>query len=110
MTIYSVVSTTVLPGVQGHPELDGGPATLRWWMEHAKTDGGARTDEEKHLDMSRIALNRSETANSLKDAVVARAEDALRLFAATLACQITESERFPLDRYLEARAQRTGTR
>jgi hypothetical protein len=85
---------------------------LRWWTEHAKAEGnsGVRTDEEKHLDMSRVALNRSETANSLKDAVVARAEDALRLFAATLACQITESERFPLERYLEARAQRTGTR
>src|SRR5690348_9917117 len=107
MTIYSVVTSTVLPGVQGHPELDGGPATLRWWTEHAKAEGtaAARTDEEKHLDMSRIALNRSETANSLKEAVVARAEDALRLFAAALACQITESERFPLNRYMEARAQ-----
>jgi hypothetical protein len=112
MTIYSVVSTTVLPGVQGHAELDGGPATIRWWTEHAKGDGnsGARTDEEKHLDMSRIALNRSETANSLKEAVVARAEDALRLFAAAMACQIVESERFPLERYEEPRAQRTGTR
>ncbi|HKW12392.1 MAG TPA: hypothetical protein VJO33_18540 [Gemmatimonadaceae bacterium] len=112
MTIYSVVSTTVLPGVQAHPELDGGPATLRWWTEHAKAEGSAlRTDEEKHLDMSRVALNRSETANSLKDVVVARAEDALRLFAAAMACQITESERFPLDRYLATRAQeRTGTR
>jgi hypothetical protein len=112
MTIYSVVSTTVLPGVQGHPGLDGGPATLRWWTEHAKAESNAalRTDEEKHLDMSRLALNRSETANSLKDAVVARAEDALRLFAAALACQIIESDRFPLERYLESRALRTGTR
>jgi hypothetical protein len=112
MTIYSVVSSTVLPGVQGHIELDGGPATVRWWTEHAKADGnsGVRTDEEKHLDMSRIALNRSETANSLKETVVERAEDALRLFAAAMACQITESERFPLERYMEDRAQRTGTR
>jgi hypothetical protein len=112
MTIYSVVSTTVLPGVQGHTELDGGPATLRWWTEHAKGEGsaGLRTDEEKHLDMSRLALNRSETANSLKDAVVARAEEALRLFTAAMACQMIESERFPLERYLEARPLRTGTR
>lgn len=110
MTIYSVVSTTVLPGVQGHPDLDGGPATLRWWLEHAKRegDGHQRTDEEKHLDMSRLALNRSETANSLKDAVVARAEDALRLFAASMACQMIESERFPLERYLDTRELRTG--
>jgi hypothetical protein len=112
MTIYSVVSTTVLPGVQGHPELDGGPATLRWWTEHSKGvgSGSVRTDEEKHLDMSRLALNRSETANSLKDAVVARAEDALRLFAAAMSCQIIESERFPLERYLDSHALRTGTR
>jgi hypothetical protein len=112
MTIYSVVSATVLPGVQGHPELDGGPATLRWWTEHAKTEGntGQRTDEEKHLDMSRMALNRSETANSQKDAVVARAEDALRLFAAAMICQISETETFPLERYLNVRGLRTGTR
>jgi hypothetical protein len=112
MTIYSVVSTTVLPGVLGNPELDGGPATLHWWTEHAKAEGSAagRTDEEKHLDMSRLALNRSETANSLKDAVVARAEEALRLFAASMSCQIIESERFPLERYLDSRALRTGTR
>ncbi|MGH7605151.1 MAG: hypothetical protein ACRENK_14300 [Gemmatimonadaceae bacterium] len=112
MAIYSVVSTTVLPGVQGHPELDGGPATLRWWTEHAKADekSGTRTDEEKHLDMSRLALNRSEAANSMKDAVVGRAEDALRLFSAAMTCQIVESERFPLDRYVETRALRTGTR
>jgi hypothetical protein len=110
MTIYSVVSTTVLPGVQGHPELDGGPATLRWWTEHAKAENNtnSRTDEEKHLDMSRLALNRSETANSLKDAVVARAEDALRLFAASMACQMVEADRFPLERYVDTRELRTG--
>jgi len=111
MTIYSVVSATVLPGVQGNPELDGGPATLAWWIEHAQHEGSAgRTDEEKHLDMSRLALNRSETANSLKDAVVARADDALKLFAAAMTCQIVESERFPVERYLTTRALRTGTR
>jgi hypothetical protein len=110
MTIYSVVSTTVLPGVMGNPDLDGGPATLRWWLEHAKTESAnhQRTDEEKHLDMSRLALNRSETANSLREAVVARAEDALRLFAASMACQIVESDRFQLDRYLDSRELRTG--
>jgi hypothetical protein len=111
MTIYSVVSATVLPGVQGNPELDGGPATLAWWIEHAQHEGSSgRTDEEKHLDMSRLALNRSETANSLKDAVVARADDALKLFAAAMTCQIVESERFPVEHYLTSRAIRTGTR
>jgi hypothetical protein len=111
MTIYSVVSAMVLPGVQGNPELDGGPATVAWWIEHAQHEGSAgRTDEEKHLDMSRLALNRSETANSLKEAVVARADDALKLFAAAMTCQIVESERFPVEHYLTSRAIRTGTR
>jgi hypothetical protein len=58
--------------------------------------------------MSRLALNRSETANSLREAVVARAEDALRLFAASMACQIVESDRFQLDRYVDNRELRTG--
>jgi hypothetical protein len=113
MVIYNVVSTTVLPGVKGNPELDGGPATLRWWTEHARTevpDSHLKTDEEKHLEVSRIALNRSETANSLRDVVLARAEDTLRLFAATLTCQASESQRFPLERYVEHGPRRTGTR
>jgi hypothetical protein len=113
MVIYNVVSNTVLPGVQGNPELDGGPATLRWWLEHARTDVGethVKTDEEKHLEISRVALNRSETANSLRDVVVARAEETLRLFAATLSCQSTESQRFALERYTEHGSRKTGTR
>jgi hypothetical protein len=99
--------------VQGNPELDGGPATLRWWTEHARTDSGeahVKTDEEKHLEISRVALNRSETANSLRDVVTARAEETLRLFAATLTCQSTESQRFPLERYTEHGSRKTGTR
>lgn len=113
MVIYNVVSSSVLPGVQGNPELDSGPATLRWWTEHARGEAGedhVKTDEEKHLEISRIALNRSETANSLRDAVLARAEETLRLFAATLTCQSTESQRFPLERYSESGARKTGTR
>ena len=113
MVIYNVVSNTVLPGVKGNPELDGGPATLRWWMEHARPDAAdshIKTDEEKHLEVSRIALNRSETANSLREVVLSRAEETLRLFAATLTCQSSESQRFPLERYFEHGPRRTGTR
>ena len=113
MVIYNVVSNTVLPGVKGNPELDGGPASLRWWMEHARTDSTsqhAKTDEEKHLEISRIALNRSESANSLREVVLTRAEETLRLFAATLACQSTESQKFRLERYSDESARRTGTR
>ncbi|HUQ45269.1 MAG TPA: hypothetical protein VM033_01380 [Gemmatimonadaceae bacterium] len=112
MVIYNVVSNTVLPGVKGNPELDSGPATLRWWTEHARADVAephVKSDEEKHLEISRIALNRSETANSLRDVVLARAEETLRLFAATLTCQSTLSQQFPLERYFERGARRTGT-
>lgn len=112
MVIYNVVSNTVLPGVRGNPELDSGPATLRWWTEHARADvaeAHVKSDEEKHLEISRIALNRSETANSLRDVVLARAEETLRLFAATLTCQSTLSQQFPLERYFERGARRTGT-
>jgi hypothetical protein len=104
MVIYDVVSATVLPGVLGNPALDAGPATTQWWREHGKLDTpefARRIDEEKHLELSRIALNRSETANLLRERVVARAEDAMRLFAATLLCQHRESARFPLQRYLK---------
>ena len=112
MVIYNVVSNTVLPGVKGNPELDGGPATLRWWTEHARPDVAephVKSDEEKHLEISRIALNRSETANSLRDVVLARAEETLRLFAATLICQSSLSQTFPLERYSEREGRRTGT-
>ena len=97
---------------KGNTELDSGPATLRWWTEHARPDVAephVKSDEEKHLEISRIALNRSETANSLRDVVLARAEETLRLFAATLTCQSTLSQQFPLERYFERGTRRTGT-
>jgi hypothetical protein len=63
--------------------------------------GEQRIDEEKHLELSRIALNRSETANLLRGVVASRAEDAMRLFAATFTCQDTQADRFPLEKYLK---------
>ena len=56
-------------------------------------------DEEKHLDLSRIALNRSEQANADVAVVGARAENAMRLFAASFICQDQAIGRFPLGRY-----------
>jgi hypothetical protein len=87
MVIYDVVSTSILPGVMGNRELDLGEGTTHWWREHGKLPGmesAERSDEEKHLELSRVALNRSETANALANQVAARAEDTMRLFAATL--------------------------
>jgi hypothetical protein len=104
MVIFDVVSTSILPGVLGNSDLDEGPATTQWWLEHGRVGTaapGERIDEEKHLELSRIALNRSETANLLRGVVATRAEDAMRLFAGTFTCQDTQSERFPLEKYLK---------
>lgn len=106
MVIYDVVTESILPGVLGHPELDLGLATTHWWTEHGRLPEPAihrETDEEKHLALSRTALNRNETANALSDAVVTRAEDTLRLFAATLIAQNPVNHAFPIERYLKGR-------
>jgi hypothetical protein len=106
MVIFDVVSSAILPGVSGHPELDLGVASTRWWTEHGahprEQDDQSerpRTDEEKHLALSRAALNRSETANAISQAVAARAEDTMRLFAATLIAQHPRQHAFPIERY-----------
>lgn len=104
MVIYDVVTTSILPGVLGHSELDLGTGSTQWWREHGQVPGVrglSKTDEEKHLELSRLALNRSETANAVAHLVVARAEDTLRLFAASLLAQEAGASRFPLDRYLK---------
>jgi hypothetical protein len=103
MVIFDVVSGTVLPGVVGNRELDLGLASTQWWREHGRlpTDtNGTKSDEEKHLELARIALNRSDSAREYRDAIVARAEDTMRLFAATLVAQASATTAFPIDRYL----------
>lgn len=103
MVIFDVVTTTILPGVMGHPELDRGVASTHWWMEHgqpAQPVTRERTDEEKHLALSRAALNRSETANALAGDVEQRAENAMRLFAAALIAQSPHEHAFPVERFL----------
>ncbi len=104
MVIYEVVSASILPGVTGTPELNLGEGTLHWWREHGKLPGetsAGRSDEEKHLELSRIALNRSEMANALGERVTARAEDTLRLFWATMQVQDAAAKDFPASRYLK---------
>jgi hypothetical protein len=106
MVIYDVTTQSILPGVLGHPELDRGVASTHWWMEHGRPPQPAahhRTDEEKHLALSKVALNRSETANAVSDAVEARAEDTMRLFAAALIAQKPHEHAFPIERYLKTR-------
>jgi hypothetical protein len=105
MVIWDVVTASILPGVIGHPELDRGLASTHWWLEHGKPPHPTslrRTDEEKHLALSRMALNRSETANAVSSAVAARAEDTMRLFAACLIAQRPHDHRFPIERYLKS--------
>lgn len=106
MVIFEVVTTSILPGVIGHPEFDRGLASTRWWTEHgrpAEPSPHHHTDEEKHLALSKMALNRSETANALAESVEMRAEDALRLFAAALLAQQPHEHAFPIERYLKSR-------
>ena len=113
MVIFDVVTHSILPGVIGHPELDRGVASTHWWMEHGtppeqalpgRVAGAHRTDEEKHLALSRMALNRSETANTVAGVVEARAEDTMRLFAASLIAQDPQQHAFPIERYVKTRA------
>lgn len=107
MVIFDVVTASILPSVLGHPELDRGIASTHWWTEHGQppihASSERRTDEEKHLALSRMALNRSETANAVADAVEARAEDTMRLFAAALIAQSPYDHAFPIERYLKTR-------
>lgn len=103
MVIFDVVTQSILPGVVGHPELDLGVASTHWWMEHGRPPEPRehhQTDEEKHLALSRMALNRSETANAVAPAVEARAEDTMRLFAAALLAQQPQRHAFPIERYI----------
>ena len=107
MVIWGVCSATVLPGVVDNPELDLGRDTTQWLREHGQIPGvksEVRTDEEKHLDLSRIALNRSVEANEDVALVASRAENAMRLFAASFICQDRAVGRFPLSRYRERAA------
>ena len=104
MIIWDVVTESILPGILGHPELDRGLASTHWWLEHGKPPVPTAhhvTDEEKHLALSKMALNRSETANALATSVEARAEDTMRLFVASLIAQRAHGHAFPLERYLK---------
>jgi len=100
--IFEVVSTSIYPGVVGNPELDVGPATTVWWKEHSRqgSESGKRSEEEKHLELSRHALNRNDQANELATQITARVEDTCRLFAGTFICHDSDKIGFSLEPYL----------
>ena len=98
--IFDVVSTSIYPGVAGNPELDGGPVTLQWWREHAKQGSiqpGVRSDEEKHLELAQIVLNRHEFTPELHARIATTVENTMRLFAATMSWH--DRHTFPTDRF-----------
>lgn len=100
--IYDVVSTSIYPGVVGNAELDAGPATIEWWKEHAKqgnTDRGMRSDEEKHLELAQLVLDRRTVPHGLRAQVLSRAEDTMRLFAAAMRYQDLSQHRFSIERF-----------
>ncbi|MDB4874653.1 MAG: hypothetical protein JWM41_1099 [Gemmatimonadetes bacterium] len=89
MIIFDVVSTSILPGICGDPALDLGRASTAWWREHGEAPGeeNLASEEKRHLELSRIALNRSGLDAATRSRVLHRAESVMRLFAATLLCQ-----------------------
>jgi len=106
--IYQIVSTSLYPGVVGNPELDAGPVANAWGREHAKqgsTIPGKRIDEEKHLELARIALNRDEKAQARITQILNTAEEAMRLFAATMICHDQGKGGFDIEPHLAASDQ-----
>lgn len=104
--IYDVVSTSIFPGVENNPELEGGSAAIGWWKEHARQGSvkpGKRNPEEKHLELGRTYLNRSERAHSIHARILSRAEDTARLFAAAAIFHDLDKGYFAIERYLTHR-------
>ena len=100
--IFEVVSESVYPGIKDNGLFDLGPATTRWWAEHARqgSEDGKRTDEEKHLQLSRRALNREPVANQISDGIYDRTKSAVALFAASAICNDIDKSNFDIKPYL----------
>lgn len=100
--IFDVVSTSVYPGVAGNPALDAGPVSLQWWREHARqgaAEPGMRSDEEKHLELAQLMLNRGEIPALMERRVANRADETMRLFAATMLYHDRDAIAFPVEDY-----------
>ena len=100
--IFEVVSESVHPGIKDNPIFDLGIATTRWWTEHARqgSEDGRRTDEEKHLHLSRRALNREPAANSISEKIYDRTKGAVSLFAAAAICNNADKSNFDIEPYV----------
>ena len=85
-TIYDIVSTSYYPGTDAHPELCPTQDSIEWWSEHSnhKRDGEGRSTEEKHMEISRLTLNRSRLANENVQQILDVVEESLLLFSASI--------------------------
>lgn len=103
--IFEVVSTSVFPGISAREDLNLGAPTTKWWQEHARQGSeitGKRSDEEKHLELSKLALNRTARVNELADRIISRAEDAMCLFAGSAICHDADKAVFSVRPYIDA--------
>jgi len=110
--ILNLVSNYLHDCVVGNPELDLGPQTVEWWKEHASQSSadGKRSDEEKHLEMTRRALNRNRKATELKDRILATSEQAMALFVAAIRVHDEGRSGFDANRYPLTQAAVNATR
>ncbi len=81
--------------MEKHPEFFNSPVTKAWWHEHTKSTGeGKANDEERHVSVSLMTLDRYATASKeMRETVYGT----LKLFVSVLmyfSCGI-----FPIDRY-----------
>lgn len=100
--IFEVVSDSVYPGIKDNAIFDLGPATTRWWTEHARqgSEDGKPTDEEKHLQLSRRALNRELATSQVADKIYDRTKGAVALFAACAICNDIDKSTFDIEPYI----------
>ncbi len=99
--IFDFVTTSFYPGIVGNSVLDHGLKTTEWWGEHARqgAEPGHKSSEERHLELAKHTLNRNQSANQIGSQVCMRAEDTMRLFAATMIFHNLEIGSFPIDRF-----------
>jgi hypothetical protein len=85
LMICDINTESFYPGIVGNPQVDCGEKTIAWWREHnRKTQDGARTTEEKHLEIAKYTLNRSVEASTRVSKLLAVSDVSLRLFAAAI--------------------------
>jgi|GEM_PF-3804870 len=87
--IFEIVSESIYPGVHGNPSLDLGKPTMRWWEEHSRQGSlpGRKSEEEKHLGLSKATLNKRFTSKPECNRILDVAEKTLALFAGSVFCQ-----------------------